>query len=112
MEVLWALAAAAPAAVLDANFWPGDERQVRRIQALSASPVEVFCQCPADLAARRYAARGATRHRVHAPHGTELSAEAIARAGRPLALGPVITVETAGPADIPALAAAVRTCLS
>ncbi len=112
MEVLWALAAAAPAAVLDANFWPGDERQVRRIQALSARPVEVFCQCPADLAASRYAARGATRHPVHAPHGAALSAEAIARSGRPLALGPVITVETAGPADIPALAAAVRACLS
>ncbi len=46
MEVLWTLASDAPSAVLDANFWPGDERHQARLRALGAVPVEVHCACP------------------------------------------------------------------
>jgi predicted kinase len=112
MELLWALAADAPAAVLDANFWVDDERVPRRVRALSARPVEVYCACPPELAARRYLARSAGRHQVHAPAGQVLTAEMIAHSGRPLGTGEVITVDTTAPVDVAALAAAIRARLS
>jgi predicted kinase len=110
MEVLWALAADAPAVVLDANFWIEDERQVRRIRALSACPVEVYCTCPPELAAQRFLARSASRHRVHV--GASLQPEVIARSARPVGLGEVIRVDTTGPVNVAELAEAVRACLS
>jgi predicted kinase len=113
MELMWALAADTPAVVLDANFWVDDERLRRRIRALSACPVEVHCTCPVPLAAQRYQARSGSRHRIHAQRGAGgiLRPEHIARSARPAGAGPVIAVDTAGPVDVPALAAAVRILL-
>lgn len=113
MELLWALAADLPAVVLDANFWVDDERVPGRLRALSARPVEVHCTCPVALAAQRCLARSGRRHPVHAQGGAGaiLSPEHIARSARPVGAGPVITVDTAGPVDVPALAAAVRILL-
>jgi predicted kinase len=113
MELLWALAEDLPAVVLDANFWVDDARLPGRLAALSGRPVEVHCTCPAELAAQRYRARSASRHPVHAQGGARaiLSPDHIARSGRPVGAGPVITVDTAGPVDVPALAAAVRILL-
>jgi predicted kinase len=65
MELLWALAADAPAVVIEANFRPRHSYQRSKITALSARPVEVNCVCPPGLAARRYAERAATSHPVH-----------------------------------------------
>ena len=112
MELMWALAADLPAVVLDANFWVDDERLPGRIRALSARPVEIHCTCPAELAAQRYRDRSARLHHIHAQAaGASLGPEAFARSGRPVGMGAVITVDTAGPVDIPALAAAVRILL-
>jgi predicted kinase len=65
MELLWALAADTPAAVLEANFWPDDPRHGERVLALGARTVEVHCSCPLEECLRRYEARAATRHSVH-----------------------------------------------
>jgi predicted kinase len=46
MELLWTLAADAPAVVLEANFRPHSAYERNRILALSARPVEVNCVCP------------------------------------------------------------------
>lgn len=113
MELMWALAADMPAVVLDANFWVDDERQRGRIRALSARPVEVHCTCPVDLAAQRYQARSGRSHPIHAQvgAGASLRPEHVARSARPVGIDAVITVDTTGPVDVPALAAAVRILL-
>ncbi len=109
MELLWALAADAPAAVLDANFWPDDPRNRQRLAALATRPVEVFCNCPAQEYRRRYAERSSSRHVVHVDsHHPHLPDEAFTRSGRPIGYGVVLAVDTTRPVDIPALARDVR----
>jgi predicted kinase len=108
MELLWALAADAPAVVLEANFRPRSGYERGRISALCARPVEVNCVCPPELAARRYAERAVACHPVHVV--TALSPAFLAEFDRPVGIGDVITVDTTGPVDVPALAGRVRTC--
>jgi predicted kinase len=110
MELLWALAADAPAVVLEANFRPRHAYGRRRISALSARPVEVNCVCPPELAARRYADRAATSHPVHVV--TRLTPEVLAEYDRPVGIGELITVDTTVPVDVPALAKRVMATLS
>jgi predicted kinase len=135
MELLWALAADAPAAVLEANFWPDDPRHAQRVLALGARTAEVHCSCPIEECRRRYAARAESRHAVHvldrdlrrastavgsggagalpvsAP-GDEPFADTFVRSAQPLRLGPLVTVDTTGPVDVGAVAAAVRRLLA
>jgi predicted kinase len=106
MELLWALAADAPAVVLEANFRPRHVYERSRISALSARPVEVNCVCPPELAARRYADRAAARHPVHVL--TRLTPEMLAEFDRPMGIGELITVDTTAPVDVAALAGQVR----
>ena len=106
MELLWALAADAPAVVLEANFRPRSAYERDRISALCPRPVEVNCACPPELAARRYAERAATCHPVHVV--TSLPPELLAEYDRPVGVGDLITVDTAGPVDAAAVAARVR----
>jgi predicted kinase len=112
MELLWTLAADAPAVVLEANFWPDDPRVRCRVAELAARPVEVYCDCPAEVYLRRYAARGTTRHPVHLDDQRTVTAEAFARWNRPMGIGPVIVVDTTRPVDITALAQEVRAQLA
>jgi len=107
MELLWALAADAPAVVLEANFWPDDARQKRRVIELAARPVEVYCHCPAEVYLRRYAERAA-RHPVHLDEQRTVTAEAFAKWDHPMGVGPVIAVDTTRAVDIPALGQDVR----
>ena len=112
MELLWALAADAPAAVLDANFWPDDPRPLGRIRDLADQPVEVFCACPVPECRRRYATRAASRHAVHLDgYHVQHSEDSFIRSARPLGLGAVIMVDTTTEVDIKALAREVRTSL-
>jgi predicted kinase len=139
MELLWALAADAPAVVLEANFWADDPRQQARVRSLGVQPVEVHCQCPVEECMRRYAERGPSRHPVHvdAAHADAMRAdamlgdtpgadtvradsdelprrvaEAFTRSARPIGLGPVIIADTTRPVDVPALASQVLDLLS
>ena len=122
MELLWALAADAPAAVLEANFWPDHPLHAARVRALGAVTAEVHCSCPLEECWRRYAERAASRHPAHdgasvrgqaraaaalrdAAAVPDDFAELFARSARPLGLGPVITADTTRPVDVAALAA-------
>jgi predicted kinase len=98
-EVLYAIAGALPAAVLDANLAP---EAGPRLRALDADLVEVFCRCPADEVERRFAARAPTRHPGHVDHliGPEMKA-ALAHGIEPLRLGgPILEVDTSRPVDV------------
>jgi predicted kinase len=136
MELLWALAADAPAAVLEANFWSDHPLNAERVRALDARTVEVYCSCPLEECLRRYAARAASRHSVHvfdrelglaagtaAATGSataqaapaladEPLTETFARSAQPMRLGPVVTVDTTRPVDVAALAATVQQLLT
>jgi len=70
MELLWALAADAPAVVIEANFRPYSEYERAKLCGLSAQPVEVHCACPLELALQRYNAR--VTHPVHVVTTLEL----------------------------------------
>jgi hypothetical protein len=105
--VLYAVAGALPAAVLDANLGPG---AAPRLLALDATLVEVFCACPPGEVERRFVARAPTRHPGHVDHllAPEMRA-ALARGVQPLRLGgPVLEVDTGRPVDVAPVAAWVR----
>jgi hypothetical protein len=107
--VLYAIAAALPAAVLDANLGP---EAGPRLRAPDADLVEVFCRCPPGELERRFAARAPQRHPGHVDHqlAPELKATLASGTG-PLHLGgPVLEVDTTGPVDVGAVAAWVRAC--
>jgi len=106
MELLWALAADAPAVVIEANFRPYREYERAKLSALAARPVEVYCACPPALAVERYNAR--VDHPVHAV--TTLPLAAMAEYDRPVGIGTLVTVDTTVPVDVRAVAAAVRAC--
>ena len=136
IELMWALAADSPAAVLEANFWSDHPLNGERVRALGARTVEVHCSCPIEECRRRYAARAASRHPVHvldreaglaagaassggstaapaaAVRTEDPSADTFARSARPLRLGPVVTVDTTSPVDVAAVLATVLELLA
>jgi hypothetical protein len=101
MELIWALAADAPAVVLEANFRPRSEYERGRITGLTAlggQVVEVHCDCPVQLATARYNGRAASRHPVHVVD--TLTAELAAEFDRPIGLGELVVVDTSVPVDV------------
>ncbi|MDR2987740.1 MAG: AAA family ATPase [Nocardiopsaceae bacterium] len=116
MELLWALAVDALAVVLEAAFWPDDERHERHLRELGAHTgevraVEVHCVCPPAVAMRRYAERLASRHAVHADAHRVVSPDAWAKWTKPVGLGELVSVDTSAPVDVAGLASEVRTKL-
>jgi predicted kinase len=112
MELMWKLAAQAPAAVLEANFRPYSDYERARVEGLAASVVEVHCACSPQEAARRYTERG-TRADQHAIHVLRaMSADQMAEYDRPIGVGHVVTADTGGPVDVDALAALVSQAFS
>jgi hypothetical protein len=104
MEVLFALAADAPVAVLE-SFWRRPFA-VDRLAALGRPLLEVHCACPPALSLARY--RGRDGHPGHRGVGDDEVAGWAADA-RPLALGgPLLEVDTTAPVDVEAVAAWVR----
>jgi hypothetical protein len=103
-EVMFALAADAPAVVLESNF---NQTARERILRISSRPIEVFCNCPSDEVMRRYESRVGTRGAPHfdAERVEELRAR-IEDENRPLALGgSLLEVDTTTPVDVAAVAA-------
>jgi predicted kinase len=107
MELLWALAADAPAVVIEANFRPYSAHERAKLSGLAPRPVEVHCACPPELARQRYNARAA--HPVHVV--TTLGLEAMAEFDRPVGIGALVTVDTTVAVDVNAVATAVRNYL-
>lgn len=99
--LLWTLAAHAGDMVIEANFHP--DLAYEPLSGLGSRMVEVHCACPAEVAHARYNARA--RHEVH--RGT-LPLASKDKYDRPVGVGPLITVDTTGPVDVPAVAAEVR----
>lgn len=111
MELLWMLASHAPAAVLEANFRPRSEYERERLVALEAHVVEVFCDCGAAEASRRFAARASFGS--HAAHPLQaLPPDLLAEYDRPVGVGTVLRVDTTAPVEIVALAQRVRAAFS
>jgi hypothetical protein len=108
MELLWALAADAPAVVIEANIWPDNERNQHRIRELTACVVEVHCVCPVAIAMRRYVSRRGRRHPAHAETARNLSPDSFARCNQPLGVGTFIAVDTTAPVDVDELAYQIR----
>ena len=106
MQVLWAVAACCPQAVLEANFRPHSERERAHLIALQARMVEVYCVCSPVEALRRYAERGPHRHPTHVLR--TLTPEALGEFDQPFGLGPVIEVNTEVAVDLGPIVAQVR----
>jgi predicted kinase len=100
MELLWALAARAPAVVMEANFRPYSEYERGRLLGLGGLPVEVRCVCPPEIASARYNARAT--HPVHVVKTLPVSA--MAEYDRPVGIGDLVTVDTTTPVDVAAVA--------
>lgn len=115
LDVLYAIAADCPAAVLESNFHTEFSRP--RIAALPGPVVEVFCRCDADLAQRRLLDRaagllGPGRHPVHHDTLRDPATFYTAETTEPVAGGwPVLEVDTAVPVDLEVLVGRVRSAL-
>ncbi|MDQ2845181.1 MAG: ATP-binding protein [Actinomycetota bacterium] len=111
MEVLFALAAASPGAILEANWWATITGP--RIAALAGPVVEVFCSCDPELARRRYLDRAADRHRGHFDSIRDFSSLYTADSCRPVAGGwPVIEVDTSRPVNVDGLVEQIGSALT
>jgi predicted kinase len=104
MELLWTLAARAPAVVIEANFRPYSDFERGRLRGLGGRPVEVHCVCPPEVASARYNARAT--HPVHVIKSLPVSA--MAEYDRPVGIGDLVTVDTTSPVDVAAVAGQVR----
>jgi hypothetical protein len=105
--VLYTVAGALPAAVLDANLGP---QAAPRLLALDPNPIEVFCRCPPGELERRFTTRAPARHPGHVDHvlSPEIKA-ALTHGVGPLSLGgPVLEVDTTRQVDLDGVAAWVR----
>lgn len=103
-EVLWALLPdCPPGAVLDLWFDPRRDvgfAQRGLARAGVQTAVEVLCDCPGEVAARRYAKR--IRHPGHL-QADEVTLQRIRESGplmAPLGVGPTLRVDTTRPVDV------------
>ena len=111
IEAAWNLAGRLPGVVVVESWWfrPRDLRFVdAELRAVGAArAVEVWCDVPAAVARGRYAMRVRSALHDDARRLAEDWDEWAARA-EPLALTPVVKVDTSRPVDLDSLAHAVR----
>lgn len=97
-----------PGAVLDSTWF---DYALPLARTLPGRLIEVHCTVPLDVARARYRARAGRRHPGHLDDAR--SDESLwGESSRPPGLGPVVTVDTSGPVDIPRLAATVAQVLA
>ncbi|MFD2080319.1 glucokinase [Actinopolymorpha cephalotaxi] len=111
-ETMWALLADAPLGAVLESSWRADVRplvQAGLARARVTRAIEIWCDVPAGVSYDRDRARWADRHRIHGARISEPEWAAMVADGRPLAIGPVLRVDTTGPVDVGALAAWCRT---
>lgn len=102
-EVMFALAGSLGEVVLEANFRPQHGPRLLSL-AGAAALLEVHCVCAPEERSRRWSAR--RRHPGHLDVDHPEPPAAIAPG--PLALGPVLEVDTAGEVDLAAVVSWVR----
>lgn len=113
-EVLFRVAASTGPAVL-VNLWDHTTAP-DRLRLIADSVIEVFCDCPVDVAAARFAARRRHSGHLDSLRTPEEHAEGIRRM-RQSYLGPLrlddslITVDTHRPVDVDVLLTDVRAAL-
>ena len=114
-EVLYQLAQSSAVAVL-VNWWNHDTAPAR-LHAIADTLVEVFCECPVELAAARFAAR--QRHPGHldllrTPEDHEEGIRRMRESFRgPLGLNDhVVAVDTSRPVGVDAMVERVRSAMS
>ncbi|MGA5823203.1 AAA family ATPase [Kitasatospora sp. NPDC094028] len=111
-ETLWTLLGHARGGAVLESPWLAHMRPIvaAGLRRAGVSDVrEVWCQVPLEVARRRFDERAARRHRVHPerPGGAGGDWQLWSGGAEPLALGSVHRVDTTGPVDVPALAAAL-----
>ncbi|WP_307821370.1 AAA family ATPase [Nocardioides cavernae] len=112
-EVLYALAEASKTSIV-VNWWDHDSSPAR-LRGIASSIVEVFCDCPIEMAVARFERR--RRHPGH--HDPIRSLEEMAEGVRrmretfrgPLGVGDLVRVNTAGPLDADSLVGEVLSLL-
>jgi predicted kinase len=92
MELIWRLAECAPGVVLEANFRPHSSYERSKLLSLNACIVEVYCQCPASVAAERYANRASSPSHHPAHVSPTIDRELLAEFDRPVGVGRLIAV--------------------
>jgi shikimate kinase len=110
-EVLFRAAASSGPAVL--VYWWDHTTAPHRLRSVADSVIEVFCDCPAEVAAARFAARRRHPGHLDSLRTPEEHAEGIRRTREsyrgPLRLdGSLITVDTHRPVDVDTLLRDVR----
>ncbi|MEY9848310.1 putative kinase [Streptacidiphilus sp. BW17] len=107
---MWALLAQAPAGAVLESSWRADVRELV-VQGLAGAPrlraVEVWCEVPLQVARDRLEAR-LPRHPIHGELPGDTEWQSWRELARPLAVGPVLRVDTTAPVDIAVIAAWVR----
>ncbi|BDT91727.1 hypothetical protein IFM12275_17030 [Nocardia sputorum] len=107
MEAVWALAAALPGVVVVDSWWfkPRDMRYAAEGIAISGATraVEVWCSVPSDVALARFHSRARADLYQDDAHLAQ-DWDRWARLAEPLALAPVVIVDTTTPVDYPELA--------
>lgn len=112
-QVLWSLIPHCPrGAVVDIWIDPGRDVETARAglsRAGEARVMEVLCDCPGEVAVRRYTDR--VRHPGHQPpdEGVLDRIRESARIIEPIGLGPALRVDTSRPVDVGAVLAWLRT---
>lgn len=106
MRVLWAQASACPRVILEANFRTADPGERQKFQDLPGHKIEIHCQCPFEVATRRFAHRSPLRHPAHTLH--RLSPALFEEFSRAFELAPLVELDTSVPVDVEAVAARLR----
>lgn len=109
-ETQWSLLSYAPRGAVLESSWRSDVRHfvIKGLARAKAERViEVWCDVPYELARQRDRDRWPGRHPIHGDRMTDDERDVMERDAGPLALGPVITVDTTAPVDVAALAARI-----
>ena len=104
-ETLWALLADAPAGAVLESTWPAGVRHfVVQGLARAGNPpaAEIWCDTPLETARQRFEARH-PRHPIHGDLLTDDEWEFWRRTAMPLAVGPILRVDTTRPVDAQAI---------
>ncbi len=112
-EVLWTVLASCPRGAVVESWLAPSIRGVVRAGLHRAGidrVVEVWCDCPPDLALSRYAAR--TRHAGHFDEALVDDLPDVLAIAEPLALGPVLRVATDVPIGLDSVVTRVREALA